>query len=620
MPRKYKPIVGGGYKKHSPDHIKNALSDIESGISLRKAAEKHGIHYSVLYRHVKRGPDIKHQGGQTALSFEEENLFVDRLKICSEWGYPIDSTTLRLLVKDFLDSRGKEVKRFKNNLPGRDFVVSFIRRHKDQLAVRMCQNIKRSRAGVTPETINSYFDELSNEIENVPPSNIINYDETNLTDDPGKRKIITRRGTKYPERIMNSSKASTSVMFAAAADGTILPPYVVYKALHLYQTWTEGGPKHARYNRTKSGWFDSFCFEDWVLTVAIPYLKKLDGKKFLIGDNLSSHLSLESVKLCQDNDIRFIFLPANSTHLTQPLDVAFFRPLKTTWRQILEEWKKGPGRNEATVPKDKFPLLLKKLCVSLKEKNVIAGFRKCGIVPLNRNNVLSMLPGTGIDQNQAMINLEESTNAVDKIFKELLQSLRQDQTPKPKKKRTKVKVQPGRSVTVDDFEEVDGENVTLHTSLHSDPSPCTSKQAKPMKRNAKKNRKFLDSSSEDDCAYSVQDSDDDLILISSNSSDQDENTGISISQGDYMVVKIYGKTKTSFRYYVCKVSYLMDNGFVGTFLKRVPQTKKFTMTEEESFVSKNDVFRKLSSPVLNSGARFKDMLCFEDDLTDLTVY
>lgn len=258
--------------------------------------------------------------------------------------------------------------------------------------------------------------------------------------------------------------------------------------------YIKAGPKADQimqgYNWTKSGWFDSFCFKDWVLTVAAPYLKKLEGKKFLIGDNVSSHLSLESVKLCQDNDIRFIFLPANSTHLTQPLDMAFFRPLKTTWRRILEEWKKGPGRNEATIPKDKFPLLLKKLCDSLKGENVIAGFRKCGIAPLDRNKVLSMLPGTGIvDKNQDMNNLEESTNAVDNSFKELLQSLTQDQTPKPRKKRTKVNVQPGRSVSVDDFEDMDGEDVTPHTSLYSDPSPCTSKQAKPTKKKCQEKQK-----------------------------------------------------------------------------------------------------------------------------------
>ena len=105
-------MVGGGYKKHDPKTIEKAISDIQNGLSLRKSAEKHGLHYSVLYRHLKRGPNLKKHGGQTALSLEEEQLFVDRLKICGEWGYPIDTTTLRLLVKDFLDRRGKEVKRF----------------------------------------------------------------------------------------------------------------------------------------------------------------------------------------------------------------------------------------------------------------------------------------------------------------------------------------------------------------------------------------------------------------------------------------------------------------------------------------------------------------------------
>lgn len=42
---------------------------------------------------------------------------------------------------------------------------------------------------------------------------------------------------------MNSSKSSTSVVFAASADGKILPPYTVYKAVHLYDSWREGGQK-----------------------------------------------------------------------------------------------------------------------------------------------------------------------------------------------------------------------------------------------------------------------------------------------------------------------------------------------------------------------------------------
>lgn len=143
---------------------------------------------------------------------------------------------------------------------------------------------------------------------------------------------------------------------------------------------------------------------------------------------------MESVKLCKGNDISFIFLPANSTHFTQPLDVAFFRQLKSTWRQILEEWKKGPGRAETTVPKDKFPALLKKLCDSLKEENVIAGFKKCGLAPLNRNKVLSMLPKIIPESHQNPENIQKDTEAVDKSFKQLLQNLRHDQTLKIRKK------------------------------------------------------------------------------------------------------------------------------------------------------------------------------------------
>ncbi|XP_049771146.1 uncharacterized protein LOC126133270 [Schistocerca cancellata] len=101
-----------------------------------------------------------------------------------------------------------------------------------------------------------------------------------------------------------------------------------------------------------------------------------------------------------------------------------------------------------------------------------------------------MLPGTGTDipvnKNQDKNNLEESTNIVDNSFKKPFQSLRQDQTPKQRRKRAKVNVQPGRSISVDDFEDTDGEDVTPSYSLYRDPSPCTSKQGKTKKKKKKK--------------------------------------------------------------------------------------------------------------------------------------
>ncbi|KAG5862263.1 hypothetical protein JTB14_016994 [Gonioctena quinquepunctata] len=113
-------------------------------------------------------------GGQTVLVEAEERSIVQKLLTCSEWGYPLDTFDLRLVIQQYLNRAGRVVSRFKDNLP---------------------------------------------ELGGIPASNVINYDETNLCDDHGRKKIIAKRGCKYPERIMNHSKSSTSIMFAASGSG-----------------------------------------------------------------------------------------------------------------------------------------------------------------------------------------------------------------------------------------------------------------------------------------------------------------------------------------------------------------------------------------------------------------
>lgn len=71
------------------------------------------------------------------------------------------------------------------------------------------------------------------------------------------------------------------------------------------------------------------------MIIIVSYFKRLEGAKIILGDNLSTHSSIEATQLCHKNGIRMIFLPANATHITQPLDVAFFRPLKENWRKVL---------------------------------------------------------------------------------------------------------------------------------------------------------------------------------------------------------------------------------------------------------------------------------------------
>ena len=97
-----------------------------------------------------------------------------------------------------------------------------------------CNKYPKKCAQITKEQLQEYFDNLEQEFKDAPASNIWNYDKTNLRDDPGAWKYVMKRGTKYPEKVMDSSKVAFSVMFTGNAEGNVLLPYILYKSVDLY--------------------------------------------------------------------------------------------------------------------------------------------------------------------------------------------------------------------------------------------------------------------------------------------------------------------------------------------------------------------------------------------------
>lgn len=334
MERSRRKLGSRSYKNYTIEMLNVALDLVSrKKISSLEAEKRFHIPRRTIENKVKQ-KHIKKAGGQQRLSIAEEQQIVKVLICCSDFGSPLSRFELSLVVHDYLKKNKKE-HLFQGKLPGKWWIRNFLARHKDSLTTRAVQNIKRARAETTIADFALYFNNLRTSLQDIPPKNILNFDETNLSDNPGSTKCIFRRKIKYPERVMNSTKGNISIMFAAAADGSLLPTYTVYKSHHLWTTWCENGPNGARYNRTISGWFDAVVFEDWFNSIIVPWAEKLDGPKIIIGDNLSSHLNVNIIRKCEECNIRFVFLPANTTHLSQPLDVAFFGPLKKKWRQIL---------------------------------------------------------------------------------------------------------------------------------------------------------------------------------------------------------------------------------------------------------------------------------------------
>lgn len=414
MVRHYKRKPGSRrYLDYSSDAMDMALTAVrDEHISINKASKQFGIAKGTLVNRCqnKHGLSV---GKPTVLGRDEEDALVENIVTCAEWGFPVSRSDLQYLVKSYLDTNGISVPQFSLNLPGEGWLSTFLHRHRNVLANRTVNNIKRSRAAVSKASLEEYHQNLTASISGIPASNIFNYDETNLADNTSATKLLFRRGVKYPDRVINFTKSCVTIMVCAAADGTLLPPFVVYKSDGLYPQWTRHGPQGppccnepccaagTQFHNTSSGWFDMPTFEKWFSESFVPHAKRLPGCKAIIGDNLSSHFSVKVLQEAKDNNIKFLCLPPNSTHLAQPLDVAFFAPLKSAWKKVITSFKtKYPGKS--IVDKKIFPSMLREVLTLPTftphiSTNIISGFKATGIFPLNITPLLQRLAGNKSD-------------------------------------------------------------------------------------------------------------------------------------------------------------------------------------------------------------------------------
>uniref|UniRef100_A0A7M5VFA7 HTH CENPB-type domain-containing protein n=1 Tax=Clytia hemisphaerica TaxID=252671 RepID=A0A7M5VFA7_9CNID len=131
------------------------------------------------------GRHPKEAGGQYRLTKETEEGIVLIIGELVNWRVPLRMLDLQMLVQSYLDRCDVDDEVFNDNTPSEDWVRRFIARHK--LTVRYADNVKPDRCIMADEVL-EFYDHLKEEIGDVPPENIFNFDETNFQDNPSKRK------------------------------------------------------------------------------------------------------------------------------------------------------------------------------------------------------------------------------------------------------------------------------------------------------------------------------------------------------------------------------------------------------------------------------------------------
>ena len=110
------------------------------------------------------------------------------------------------------------------------------------------------------------------------------------------------------------------------------------------------GPEDALYARSESGWIDSELILAWLQKIFLKFVVP-ERPVFLLTDGYKSHINLDVIDVCRENNIILFFLSPHTTHALQPLDVAVFKSLKDCFAKCVRAFSFTKKRDFSRVVK-----------------------------------------------------------------------------------------------------------------------------------------------------------------------------------------------------------------------------------------------------------------------------
>jgi hypothetical protein len=133
--------------------------------------------------------------------------------------------------------------------------------------------------------------------------------------------------------IQDGSREFISLLSGVCADGTYLPPALIYKgeSNDLQNSWVADleQDEEAYFAASNNGWSSNLLGQQWLEKVFERHtsMKAGNRRRLLIVDGHSSHVNLKFLEFADSKRILVMILPPHSTHRLQPLDVGLFSPL-----------------------------------------------------------------------------------------------------------------------------------------------------------------------------------------------------------------------------------------------------------------------------------------------------
>lgn len=383
------------------------------GMSVYKAARVFGVPESTLRdRHLGLQPTeyLPSHGPDPLFSKEEEKSLVDHMTYMSNIGYGYSRQSFLDLAFEFAVAIGKKSSNdptFKGS-----WYQSFKKRWPEiHLAKPEKLAIVRAKA-TSQESLDKHFQELEEVYEQYnlgqSPHKIWNIDESGLLLEHSPPKVLCPKGAT-PQAITSPRGKNVTLIGCGNAAGSYIPPYFIFPGKRWSEDLLQNTCPGTAGEMSETGWSNSVTFENYLTNHFLKYVKpNVNDKHLIIFDGHRSHVSLTLKNWGNAHGIVFFILPPHTSHVTQPLDVACFGPLKAMYNIECQKYlRENPGQTVTRYVVGE--LSSRAYLKAFSPANLVSAFRKTGVFPLQKSQIQAtkLMPSTIYKDDQELIPAED---------------------------------------------------------------------------------------------------------------------------------------------------------------------------------------------------------------------
>ncbi|OQR83424.1 hypothetical protein ACHHYP_14730 [Achlya hypogyna] len=365
------------YNKHSDIEKATAIARVMYGEQQVVVAEDMGFKQrtlKLLMQKHRQGLPItnKRRGPAPALHVDCEDAIASWVVAMQRDAYPVDRYDVILKAQEVCRSLGIP--------PVKDgWYKRFRERHPD-LVSRISQVICRTRNEVDEGSIYRLFSTMAKLVieGKFDASRVFNIDETSFATRKKSKKVLALRGSKS----VHSKNFHLTIVACCSAAGFVVPPLFIMPGQRLSaDIMSECTIDGAHVTTSTSGFINGALFVKWIDMLAASVPNTVARPIILVCDEYLSHFSEpDVVDHLETHKIKLVCLPANGTHLVQPLDVAVFGPFKRKLRNEIRNHMLATASTSITKP-----LAMRIASVAwatgMCGTSAVAGFKACGIFP-----------------------------------------------------------------------------------------------------------------------------------------------------------------------------------------------------------------------------------------------